>query len=170
VSATALSVPNAVAQAVADEARAALGAIVVNVSKLEPDLTITGLAWSVEPGARYQRALFAARKIMPGLDPVTLIVDANVNPYIGEVHLMGRTMLARFEEAARYTVHPMVAGFASKILEMRWTLSIPMRVGVRIVGSFSAHFAQLPSDEQRRAAASFAERAAAEIDRSGAFQ
>jgi hypothetical protein len=155
------------AQAIADRARPALGAIVVSISKLQRDLIVNSLAWSVEPGARYERALAAARKIMPSIDPSAFAVSADVNRFTSNVHLLGMTMLDSFEEAARYTVHPMVAGFASKMLEMRWTLSVPMRVGPRIAGSFSAHFASRPSDAQRALAASLAEEATAELVRAG---
>lgn len=164
------SQPDATAQAIADRARPALGAIVVSISKLTADLMVESLAWSVEAGARYERALAAARKIMPSIDPSAFAVRADVNPFTGNVHLLGMTMLDRFEEAARYTVHPMVAGFASKMLEMRWTLSIPMRVGPRIVGSFSAHFAERPSEVQRQMAAELAERAAIELEKMGSLR
>ena len=158
------------AQAIADRSRPLLGAMVVSISKLTPDLQVVSLAWSVEPGARYDRALAAARKIMPTIDPSAFTVSADVNRFTGNVHLLGTTMLDRFEEAARYTVHPMVAGFASRMLEMRWTLSIPLRVGPRITGSFSAHFAQRPTDPQRALAATLADEAAAELDRAGSFR
>jgi hypothetical protein len=160
---------DAAAQALADEARPALGARVVSISKLQPDLMLVSLAWSVEPGARYERALAAAKKIMPSIDPAAFTVRVDVNTFTSNVHLLGMTMLDRFDEAARYTVHPMVAGFASKILEMRWTLSIPMRVGPRIVGSFSAHFPERPSDMQQALAHTFAERAAATLGAAGTF-
>ena len=163
----AASAADPTAQAIADEARPAIGATVVSISKLTADLLVVSLAWSVEPGARYERALAAARKIMPAIDPAAFTTRVDVNSFTSNVHLLGMTMLGRFDDAARYTVHPMVAGFASKILEMRWTLSVPLRVGPKIVGSFSAHFKDRPTDEQIVAAHGFAARAAAELDAHG---
>ena len=162
--------PNAVAEAICDRARPALGALVVNMAILGPDLKSTSVAWSIERGSLYQRALAAARKIMPGIDPVGMRVNADLNSFTSHVLLLGQTQVAPFEEAARYAVHPMVTAIASRMLGMRWSVSIPLVVGPRIVGSFSAHFAQRPTDAQRALAATFATEAAAEMDRAGAFR
>jgi hypothetical protein len=161
---------NAVAQAICDRARPVLGAVVVNMAILGDDLKTTTVAWSVDKGSRYDRALAAARKIMPGIEPVGMRVDAALNHFTSEVLFNGRTQLARFEDAARYSVHPMVIGLAAKTLGMRWSLSIPLVVGPKIVGSFSAHFSDRPSDDTQAKAAALATEAASELERTGAFR
>ena len=167
---TGIAGPSAVAQAACDRARPVLGAVVVNVAILGPDLKTTTIAWSVEKGSRYDRALAAARKIMPGIDPVGMRIDATLNTFTGEVLLAGRTKLAKFEEAARYSVHPMVIGLASKMLGMRWSLSMPLVVDQKIVGSFSAHFSERPTEATVARAAELSGEVAAELGRAGAFQ
>lgn len=155
---------SAAVQAVAEGARLALGAIVVNVAAVDHDGTVRVVGWAAERGARYERALSAGRRIVPGLDPQRVTFKATVNPACTAVLIDGETRVAPFEEFARGVVHPWVIRFTSMILELRWTVSVPLRSHDRVVGSFAAHLSNKPTDPQRSTADAFAHDAAAALE------
>jgi GAF domain-containing protein len=158
----------AAAQAIAEGARHALGATVVNVAALEPGGTVGVIALSAEPGERYERALAVARTVMPGIDPMRVRFAVGVNPFVRAVHVDGRTMVGPFAEAAHGVVHPWVVRFTIVILDLRWTLSVPLRSRGSVVGSFTTHFVRQPTEAQRAAAAEYARVIEAALDRARA--
>lgn len=158
---------SAAVQIVTDRARLALGAVVTNTSTVDADGTVRVVGWSVEPGARYDRALSAGRRIVPGIDPKRVTFKATVNPAVAGVLIEGRTVVTPFEEIARGVVHPWIIRFTSVILELRWSISVPLRSGDRIIGSFAAHLSRPATDAQRSVAESCAADAAAALHKAG---
>ena len=150
---------------VAESARIALGAILVNVAELTPDGTVRVAGWAAQPGARYERALAAARHLVPGADPRLVTFSSTANPTLRAIFLDGESVAVPFAEIARATVHPWAIRLTSMILELRWTISIPARAEGRIVGSIAAHLPEAPTDAQRSMAQAFAHDAGAALAR-----
>jgi GAF domain-containing protein len=155
------------AERIAERARVALGAIVVNVSRLDANERITMLAFAIEPGARYARTITAIRRLVPGFEPMRVVCAATVNPAMTAVHIVGVTVIAPTQDIARGTVNPWVVRVAATFFDMRWTLSVPLRANGRIVGSLAAHFPRRPTDEERALAERYANDCAAELEKAG---
>ena len=159
---------SAAVQSITERARLALGAVVANTSTVDADGTVRVVGWCAEPGARYERALSAGRRIVPGIDPARVTFRSTVNPAVAAVLVEGRTMVTPFEDVARNVVHPWIIRFTSMILELHWTISVPPRSGDRVIGSFAAHLTRPVTDAQRSQAEQFAHDAAAALQRAGA--
>lgn len=150
-------------RSLSEEARAALGAVASVVSTVSADGQVGVLVWAPEPGSRYERALAAARRVVADFDPMRVRFDANVNQFVGNVHLAGLTTFGAFEDAARYTVGEFAVAIATSVLGLRWTLSFPLRGAAGVVGSFTLHFSDAPDDARRAAAESYARRLEGEL-------
>jgi len=150
-------------RSLSEEARTALGAIASVVSTLSPEGQVGVLVWAPKPGSRYDRALAAVRRVAADFDPMRVRFDANVNPFVGNVHLAGLTTFGGFEDAARYTVGEFAIAIATSALGLRWTLSIPLRGAAGVVGSFTLHFTDVPDEARRAAAESYARRVESEL-------
>lgn len=142
----------------AREALAALGARLVNISRLDR-LTnrITGLAWAWSTDGAYQRALAAVQRVVPGLEPSRHPVSLTANPALEAVHVQGRAVMVPFDEIASGTIHPWVIRVARVLMGLEWTISVPILANGRIAGSFAAHFSRRPTDEHSRLAQSYAD-------------
>ena len=158
---------SAAAERIAERARVALGAVVVNVSRLDADGLITELAFAVEPGARYARTISAARRLVPGFEPMRVAFKATINSDVAAVHISGLTVVAPMQDMARGTVNSWLIRVAILFLDMRWTLGVPLRANGRVVGSLAAHFPRRPSDAQRALAEAYANDCAAELEKAG---
>ena len=155
------------AERIAERARVALGAVVVNVSRLDADGTITELAFAVEPGARYAKTMAAARRLVPGFELLRVAFKATINPNVAAVHISGVTVVAPMADMARGTVNPWIVRVATMFLDMRWTLGVPLRANGRVVGSLAAHFPRQPGDAERALAEAYANDCAAELEKAG---
>jgi GAF domain-containing protein len=155
------------AERIAERARVALGALAVNVSRLDPDGMISELAFAVEPGARYAKTIAAARRLVPGFELMRVAFKATINPSVAAVHIGGITVVAPMPDMARGTVNPWIVRVATMFFDLRWTLSVPLRANGRIVGSLAAHFPRQPTDAERALAEAYANDCAAELEKAG---
>lgn len=77
-------------------------------------------------------------------------------------------MIGPFAEAAHGVVNSWIIRFTTVILDVRWTISAPIRSRGQVVGSFTAHFEKAPTEAQSRGAAEYARLVEASMDRARA--
>lgn len=151
-------------QGVVDNAAAVTGARYVNLSWLEADGYIRGSAWAFSDPGRFERALAAARRVVPGFDPITVRFRSDVNPAVRSVLVEGRPCFAPFTEHVRGTVHPAIARIASRVLGLAWTHSVPLRVAGSMAGALAFHWSERPDQRALRVAEAFSAQCALTLE------
>ncbi len=152
-------------QEIVENAIVVTGARFVNLSWYDPaENRITGVAWSIRPRGIMDDAMRAAQAVVAGFNPLQVRFSGDVNPAVHEVLVEGRALLAPFTEHAAGTVHPALVRISQTILGLRWTHSVPLRIGGTVVGSLAYHFPGRPSAGTLRVAEAFAEQAALTVE------
>lgn len=152
-------------QEIVENAIVVTGARFVNLSWYDPAQDrITGAAWSIRPRGIMDDAMRAAQAVVAGFNPLQVRFSGDVNPAVHAVLVEGRALLAPFTEHAAGTVHPALIRISQTILGLRWTHSVPLRIGGTVVGSLAYHFLARPGPGTLRVAEAFAEQAALTVE------
>jgi GAF domain-containing protein len=135
----------------------ATGARFVNLCQFDAASgVISGVVWAVSHAEVAERSLALMRRVVPGFEVDTVAVDVAANPWLEQIHLEGKTVVAPFREIVEGTVHPGVALVAQRVLGLRLTISVPLRLEAAVVGSLAFHFTAEPPRRMRRSAEAFA--------------
>lgn len=147
-------------QGIVDAAATVSGARYVNLSWLESDGWIRGSAWALTDATLLERALTAARYVMPGFDPIEVRFRSDVNAAVRRVFIEGRPHFAAFNEHVEGTVHPLIAGLGGSVLGLQWTHSVPLVGAGRVAGALAFHWPHRPHPRSLGVAEAFSMQAA----------
>ncbi len=152
-------------QEIVENAIDVTGARYVNLSWYDPVANqITGSAWSLRPPGLVEDAMRAARAIAPGFTPMDVRFSGDTNPAVHAVLVEGRALFAPFSEHVRGTVHPAMIRIAERLVGLRWTHSVPLRIGTTVVGALAYHFTDRPDEAILPVAEAFAEQVALTLE------
>ncbi|MDE3112680.1 MAG: hypothetical protein KGK34_07020 [Chloroflexota bacterium] len=144
-------------QEIVDNAIEVTGARYVNLSWYDAsENQITGSAWAIRPRGIMDEAMRAAQRIIPGFSPIDVRFSADANPAVHRVLVEGEACFAAFSEHVRGTVHPVAIRIAETVVGLRWTHSVPLRIGTAVAGALAYHFVDRPPQDMLAVAEAFA--------------
>ncbi|MDE3101597.1 MAG: hypothetical protein KGJ98_05110 [Chloroflexota bacterium] len=156
---------DALYQEIVENAIDVTGARYVNLSWYDPATNeITGSAWSIRPSGIMDDAMRAAQAIVPGFSPMDVRFSGDANPAVHAVLVEGRALFAPFGDHVRGTVHPAMIRIAQTVMGLRWTHSVPLRIGPAVVGALAYHFMARPAAETLPVAEAFAHQVALTLE------
>jgi PAS domain S-box-containing protein len=147
-------------QEIVDNGQAATGARLVHFAWFDAETSMVraGATSSLQSPVM-RRTLEAVRGVVPGFDPGDVQFRADLNSSIRRVYVDGQPVVGPFEEVAAGAVPGQVLQIAARLLGVRHTLSCPLRVQERVVGSLAFHMAQPIDDSRRTVCEAFARQA-----------
>ena len=144
-------------QEIVDNARAAIGARIVVLTRLDPDgQEAQTVAWSGLQRSRGREALAAAQRLIPGFEPTHVTTRPTVNEYQRRIFLDGQAVEAPYPDLARGIVDDRILGLGALILGIRHSFTCPLKVSGRVAGSLSFMLTKPFTDAQRRTCEAFA--------------
>ena len=135
----------------------ATGARFVNLCQFDAASgVISGVVWAVSHAELAERALASCAVSCRGSRSTRSRSTSPRIPGWSRSISRAKTVVAPFREIVEGTVHPGVALAAQRVLGLRWTLSVPLRLEDAVVGSLAFHFTAEPPRRLQRSAEAFA--------------
>ena len=153
-------------QQIVDNARAATDARLVHFAWLDTgsqEVRVGAMSGLASPAV--QQALAAARRLVPGFDPVVHVrFPVDVNKWNASVYTEGEAILTPFEQIVEGTVSPALARIARTVAGLRYTFTCPLQQHNAAIGSLAFHFTEVPTPAQQRTCEAFARQAALTLE------
>jgi len=152
-------------QEIVDNALVATGARVAMLARFDPDTgVVRTVGWAGLQSPAVLRALAAARRLLPQLDPTRVTTHADVNPFQRTVFREATAAAGSLFDVAAGVVDDRVLQLGYTVAEVRQVFVCPLVTGDRVEGSLSMFTPTPTTPEQQRTCEAFARQVALTLE------